>query len=176
MVLKKVRLQPWGLLKVYDFKVYNWFYLPPSPHQLFCFIFDLGFLFLEEEVAHSSKLHRQGKKNRNHSDHRRPLSYWCRTLLHLFLPFKRPFVRTALLAWLRKADEKPRQCHYAWNNKGNREQQKVLKVILNAHFVNKATNVPLWSITSGASSTKENNKFRSVVMLVKLCQNPSIGW
>lgn len=96
------------------------------------------------------------------------------SLLRLFLSLKRSSVRTLVLAWLRKADERARQCHYAWSNKGNRGQQKVLKTILNAHFINKAMNVPLWSMTSGVSSTKENNKFRSFVTLVKLCQNPSI--
>lgn len=98
---------------------------------------------------------------------------------YLFLSSsKRSFVRTALSAWLRKANGKLTQYHYAWNNKGNTEQQKEFKIILNAYFINNVTNVPLLSLTSGDWLTfraaRYREKQRFVFAILDIFQIPNI--
>lgn len=158
VALRKVRLQPWVLLKVYDFKVYNCFYLKYPPHQLFCFIFDLGFLLLNKLFTHAGSIDK-ARKTVTIQTIIEDLCCTDRFVLHLFLSSKRSFVRTALLAWLRKANEMLTQYHYAWNNEGETEQQKELKIIMKAHFINKVTNVPGNWLTFRAARYREKQRF-----------------
>lgn len=175
VLLKKISLQTKGLLKAYYFKVYNWLtlfviiivFIFPQPALLLC---TWCVLLPSNGGAHSLILTlwtRQAARNR--SGHRRPLLYSPSVI-------ENTFCQDCTFGLVQESWWKSQMVPLAQNNKGNREQQKELKTILNAHFVNKATNVPFWSMTSGASSTKKNNKFRALVMLVKLCQNPRIGW
>lgn len=128
VLLKKISLQKKGLLKAYYFKVYNGLtlfviiivFIFPQPALLLC----IWCVWLPSNGgAHSLILTSWTRQAaRNHSGHRRPLLYW--SILHLLLSLKRPFVRTALLAWFRKADEKVRWCHLLKTTKGIESSRK----------------------------------------------------